>query len=66
LNILEQPEKNNGIFGAVISGFFWDIFSNKLIGFHILILLGLSILIKVILRNYLQQNIWKNILRIKK
>ncbi|XOB41870.1 MAG: rod shape-determining protein MreD [Candidatus Nealsonbacteria bacterium] len=54
LNLLEEPRKNNGIFGAVISGFFWDIFSNRPIGFHILILVGLAILIKVILRNYLR------------
>ena len=54
LNLLEEPRKNNGIFGAVISGFFWDIFSDRFIGFHILILVGLAILIKVILRNYLR------------
>ncbi len=54
LNLLEEPRKNNGIFGAVISGFFWDIFSNRPIGFHILILAGLAILIKIILRRYVQ------------
>jgi len=54
LNILEEPRENNGIFGAVASGFFWDIFSDKFIGFHILILAGIAVLIKLILRNYLQ------------
>ena len=66
LNLLEEPRKNTGIFGAVISGFFWDIFSDRLIGFHVLILVGLAILIKVILRNYLRPALWTSILRIKK
>ena len=66
LNLLEEPRKNTGIFGAVISGFFWDVFSDRLIGCHVLILVGLAILIKVILRNYLRPALWTSILRIKK
>jgi len=52
LNFLENPRKNNGIFIAGISGFFCDIFSKGFIGFHILILVMTSVLIKIILRNY--------------
>jgi len=71
LNLLEEPENVNGIFGAGISGFFWDIFSNKPIGFHLLILVIMSVFIKVILKRYVRFpiptfSLWKNILRIKK
>lgn len=54
LNFLEKPEKNSGIFSAFVGGFFWDIFSSRFIGFHILILLTLAIFIKLILRKYVR------------
>jgi rod shape-determining protein MreD len=70
LNIFEKPKKVNGIFGAGISGFFWDIFSNKPLGFHLLILVIISVLIKVILRRYVQfpniKRLWKNTSEIEK
>jgi len=53
-NILEAPEKNKGIFAAAILGFFWDIFSEKFIGYHILILVILALLIKTILVRYVR------------
>ena len=59
LNILEPPEKNNGIFAAGIFGFFWDIFSEKFIGFHILILVFLAFLIKTILVRYVRIKIFQ-------
>lgn len=59
LNLLEKAQKNDGIFGAAISGFFWDIFSEKFIGFHILILISLAILIKLILKRYVRIQIIK-------
>ena len=43
-----------GIGAAFIAGFFLDIFSENFIGFHILILLGLAIFIKFILKRYVQ------------
>jgi len=54
LNFLEKPKKNSGIFGAFVGGFFWDIFSSRPIGFHILILIILAIFIKLILRKYVR------------
>lgn len=54
LNLFEKPEKNFGLISAFIGGFFLDIFSEKPIGFHILILLSLSFLIKIILRRYIR------------
>lgn len=61
LNFLEKPEKNPGIFSAFIGGFFWDIFSSRPIGFHILILIILAIFIKLILSKYVRIQITKRI-----
>lgn len=58
-NILEAPEKNKGILAAGIVGFFWDIFSEKFIGFHILILVILALLIKTILVRYVRIKIFE-------
>lgn len=54
VNILENPVNYYGVLIAVIFGFFWDIFSEKFIGFHILILVFTSILIKTILKRYVR------------
>ncbi len=54
LNIIEDPKENYGIIGAGILGFFWDIFSEKFIGYHILILVFLAFLIKVVLVRYVR------------
>jgi len=53
-NILEKSKEQTGIFFAFFAGFFWDIFSSNFIGFHILILMGLAVLIKFVLKKYLQ------------
>ncbi|HJN62165.1 MAG TPA: hypothetical protein QGH92_00990 [Candidatus Parcubacteria bacterium] len=58
------PGKSGGylsIFGAIIGGFFWDIFSPGLFGFHIFFLLGLTLLIKLIFWKYVQIPIIKRV-----
>lgn len=52
INVLEKPQKSAGILAGFIGGFFLDIFSSNPIGFYALILLGLSLLIKIIFRKY--------------
>lgn len=59
INILEAPEKNSGIFAALVAGFFWDVFSDNFIGFHILILIFLTLLIKIILVRYVRVKIFQ-------
>lgn len=54
LNLFEKSEENFGFIAALIGGFFLDIFSEKPIGFYILILFSLSILIKLVLKRYIQ------------
>lgn len=58
INILEIPEKNIGVVAAGISGLFWDIFSEKFIGYHILILVLFALLIKIILVRYVRIKIF--------
>ena len=57
LIFFEGTKKNTAIVSAFIGGFFLDVFSGKFIGFYILIFLGLSILIKFLLRKYLRLRI---------
>ena len=59
INLLEAPEKNTGIFAALVAGFFWDIFSDNFIGFHIIILIFLALLIKTILSRYVRVKIFQ-------
>lgn len=54
INLFERPKNITGISSAVIGGFFLDIFSSKPIGFEVLILLGLAVFIKIILKRYVQ------------
>jgi len=54
MNFLEEPKEDSAIPSAVIGGFFWDIFSERPIGFGILILLGVTLLLKLILRKYVR------------
>lgn len=54
LNLLEKANKNDGVIAAFLGGFFLDTFSSRPIGFHIFILLGLAIFIKLILKKYAQ------------
>lgn len=54
ITVLENPEKNLGIFSGICGGFFLDIFSENFLGFHILILVILAFFIKFILRKYVR------------
>lgn len=54
LNLFEDPNSLRGIISAFFGGLFWDIFSNEPIGFHILILILLTIFIKFVLRKYIR------------
>lgn len=53
-SIKPQEEGGLGIAAAVSAGFFLDIFSAQFIGSYILLLLGLAIFIKMIMRKYVQ------------
>ena len=53
-NILEKRKNYLGIINALIGGFFLDIFSNRFIGFYVLILVGLAIFIKLIFKRYVR------------
>lgn len=54
LNLFEKSEENFGLISALIGGFFLDVFSERTIGFHVLILFLLSLSIKLILRRYIR------------
>lgn len=66
INLLERSKNCLGYFSAGIGGFFLDIFSKNFIGFYILILMGITIFIKFILKKYISLPTWKDVLRIKK
>ena len=53
-NIFERSKNNFGIYQAVAAGFFLDIFSSKIIGFNIIILIYLAIVIKLFLKSYVR------------
>jgi len=59
INILEAAEKNSGVYAAGIAGFFLDIFSEKFVGFYILILIFLSLAIKIIFARYVRIKIFQ-------
>ena len=40
--------------GVFIIGFFWDIFSDSFLGFHVLILFALVVFAKFVFKNYIQ------------
>ncbi|MCD6528465.1 hypothetical protein J7K44_02405, partial [bacterium] len=52
LSFFERPEGFFAFLAAICGGFFWDIFSTSFIGFHILILVAVTLLIKIILGRY--------------
>jgi len=52
-----QPKNYSGVFSAFAGGFFLDIFSAGLMGYWVLILLGLAIFIKIILRRHVRSPI---------
>ena len=54
INLFEDKKENFGMIAAFTGGFFLDIFSENYLGFHIVILFLFSILIKLVLKNYLQ------------
>jgi rod shape-determining protein MreD len=59
INLFERAEENFGLFSALIGGFFLDIFSQRPLGFHILVLLLLVFLIKMVLKRYIQLPFFK-------
>lgn len=53
-NIFEKEDSNVGIYNAVIGGFLLDIFSDRFIGFNILILVLLAFILKLISNKYVR------------
>lgn len=53
-NFLEKRKNYFGVINALIGGFFLDIFSNRFIGFYVLILMGLAIFIKLVFKRYVR------------
>lgn len=53
-NLYEKSDNNFGIYNAFMAGFFLDIFSDRIIGFNVLILVILVILIKLVFNKYVQ------------
>ncbi|XOA43167.1 MAG: rod shape-determining protein MreD [Candidatus Nealsonbacteria bacterium] len=53
INLFEGQKDNLGIFAALGGGFFLDIFSEKFLGYYILISLSISLFIKLILKRYI-------------
>lgn len=59
-NIFEKADNKFGLYQAIIGGFFLDVFSNRFIGFNILILVILVILIKLFFRRYVRIPFFEN------
>jgi len=53
-NILEKSGTLFGLLNAAMGGFFLDLFSNRMFGFHILILVVLAIFIKFVFKKYVR------------
>jgi rod shape-determining protein MreD len=53
-NIFEKSKNNLGIYQAATAGFFIDIFSSRVIGFNVMILIFLAIIIKLFLKSYVR------------
>lgn len=53
-NLLENPKKKFGIYFALTAGFLLDVFSTKIIGFYMLILLIVTLLLKFIFKHYVR------------
>lgn len=54
ITIFEDLKENRAIYLSLVSGFFWDIFSAKPIGFGILILFSITFILKIFLRKYVR------------
>lgn len=59
-NVFEKADNRFGLYQAIIGGFFLDIFSNRFIGFNILILVISVILIKLFFRRYVRIPFFEN------
>lgn len=53
-NILESSKKYLGLYLAVAGGLFMDIFSVKVIGFHVFLFLIISLSLKFIFKRYVR------------
>lgn len=60
-NFSEKTKNLTGLFAALIGGFYLDVFSNRFFGFNILILLGIVIFIKLILKRYVRFSLIREI-----
>jgi rod shape-determining protein MreD len=54
INIIEDPQKNNGLYCAFFAGIFSDLFSSYFFGLITFIFLLMAILIKYILLRYVR------------
>jgi hypothetical protein len=54
LNLFEKTEGKAGIFGAIIGGFFLDMFSENFMGFYVIVALAVSLFLKYVLRKYVK------------
>jgi len=53
-NLFEKSKNYFGLYAALIGGLFLDIFSNRFIGFYILILFTLAIFLKIVFKRYVR------------
>ena len=60
INIFEDRKEQFGIILSFISGFLLDVFSDKFIGYYVLISILISLFIKLVFKNYIQPNLRLN------
>ena len=65
LSFFEKPEDYSLVFGSALAGSFLDLFSDKFLGFWVLMLLFISIALKLIFEKYLNLVIWNDFLKTK-
>ncbi|MCF7845475.1 MAG: hypothetical protein K9M12_01805 [Candidatus Pacebacteria bacterium] len=53
-SLIEDPQKKESYFLSFFLGFWLDVFSLYPVGFHILILLSITFLIKVVVKRYVR------------
>lgn len=53
-NLFEKSKNYFGLYAALIGGLFLDIFSNRFIGFYILISFALAIFLKLVFKRYVR------------
>jgi rod shape-determining protein MreD len=53
-NLFEKSKNYFGLYAALIGGLFLDIFSNRFIGFYILISLALAVFLKLVFKRYVR------------